>query len=64
MHKSIFVVLLLAISTTILNAQIERIEPAFWWVGMKNPKLQLLIHGKDISKNQVTISYPGVKIVK
>lgn len=64
MYKSIFVVCLLAISTTILNAQIERVEPAFWWVGMKNPKLQLLIHGNDISKNQVSISYPGVKIVK
>ncbi len=43
---------------------LERIEPAFWWAGMKNPKLQLLVHGKDIGKSQVSLSYPGVKLVK
>ena len=30
-------------------AQIERIEPAFWWVGMKSDKLQLLVHGPRIA---------------
>ncbi len=29
--------------------QIERIEPAFWWVGMKSDKLQLLVHGPRIA---------------
>jgi hypothetical protein len=31
---------------------------------MKNPKLQVLIHGKDISTFSVNISYPGVKLSK
>jgi len=44
--------------------KLERIEPSFWWVGMKNPNLQLLVHGKDISKNEVSINYEGVKLIK
>ena len=44
--------------------KLERIEPSFWWVGMKNPNLQLLVHGKDISKNEVSINYTGVKLMK
>jgi neopullulanase len=31
-------------------AQIDRIEPPFWWSDMENSKLQLMIYGKDISK--------------
>ena len=45
-------------------SQIERVEPAFWWVGMKNPQLQLLIHGTEICNRQAIIKYPGVKILK
>lgn len=38
------------------SQKIEKIEPPNWWVGMKNPKLQLLIYGKDIAKRSVEIS--------
>ncbi|MDX1941741.1 MAG: glycoside hydrolase family 13 protein [Saprospiraceae bacterium] len=44
------------------NSTIERVEPAFWWVGMKNPRLQLLIYGKDITMLQPVINYKGVRI--
>ncbi len=56
--------LLLSFLTLNLSAQIERVEPAFWWVGMKNPQLQLLIHGSEICNRKVEIQYPGVKILK
>jgi len=49
-----------------VSAQIpalERVEPMFWWVGMHNPDLQLIVHGKDISDRKVELSYPGVKLV-
>ena len=29
--------------------RIERVEPASWWVGMKNSRLQLLVHGEGIA---------------
>ena len=55
---------------TVLSAQaakntikIERIDPTDWYVGMKNPSLQLMVYGKNIrSVEQVTTDYPGVRI--
>lgn len=47
-----------------MQAQIERVEPAFWWVGMKNTQLQLLIHGTEICNRNVEINYPGIQVVK
>ncbi len=44
------------------NPTIQRIDPTNWWIGMKNPELQLLIYGKDIKGSQVNINYAGVKI--
>lgn len=38
------------------------IEPPSWWVGMKNPNLQLLIHADNISETQVSLSYEGVSL--
>lgn len=35
-----------------------------WWVGMHNPKLQLLIHGNEITAYEVRINYPGVKLLE
>ena len=49
-----------------LKAQIpalERVEPMFWWVGMHNPNLQLIVHGDKIASHTVQLAYPGVKIV-
>ncbi|WP_115373103.1 glycoside hydrolase family 13 protein [Adhaeribacter pallidiroseus] len=43
---------------------LERIEPAFWWTGMQNPKLQLIVHGKNIAERTVTIAYPGVQLTQ
>ena len=57
-------VIALSFLTLSIYAQIERVEPAFWWVGMKNPQLQLLIHGSDICNRKVIINYPGIKILK
>ena len=30
-----------------------KIYPSNWWVGMKNPHLQLMIHGNNIGRNRV-----------
>lgn len=31
---------------------------------MKNPKVQVLVHGKNISQASVSLNYPGVKLLK
>ena len=38
--------------------------PTHWWVGMKNPALQIMLHGKNIGSGNYSISYPGVKLQK
>ena len=42
---------------------IDRIEPTDWYVGMKNPQVQLMVYGKGIRDvAEVTTDYPGVSI--
>ena len=53
--KKLLLLLSLYISTTLI-AQIQKVEPAFWWKGMKNPELQIMVYGKDISKYAVELS--------
>ncbi len=45
-------------------AQINHVEPLNWWLGMKDPNLQLLIHGNNIGETTPVINYPGVTIKK
>jgi glycosidase len=53
---------------TVLQAQkapaITRVDPTNWWVGMKNPNVQLLVYGPQVGTMNYTISYPGVRLVK
>ncbi|MET4082383.1 glycosidase [Pedobacter sp. UYP30] len=44
--------------------RLERIEPMFWFSGMHNPKLQLLVHGEKIASKTVSLKYPGVNLIK
>ena len=44
--------------------KIDGIYPASWWVGLKNPKLQILLRGSNIQENRFSIAYPGVRLEK
>lgn len=37
-------------------AQIQKVEPAFWWKGMKNPELQILVYGRNIANQTLEFS--------
>ncbi|WJG07887.1 glycoside hydrolase family 13 protein [Aliiglaciecola sp. LCG003] len=41
---------------------IQHLEPAFWWTGMSDSSLQLMVHGDNIAETTPQISYPGVQI--
>lgn len=63
----VFLLLLIALQVQVQPAWsqtvlADRIEPLNWWVGMKDPRLQLIIHGKNIAGAGVNINYPGVKV--
>ncbi len=51
-------------TTLMMNAatKVDRIEPTDWYVGMKNPNLQLMVYGPGIRTADVTTDYPGVRI--
>lgn len=53
MKKLIFMLLFTSSS---LFAQIDRVEPPFWFAGMHNPELQIMFYGKDIAINEVSVS--------
>lgn len=42
--------------------KVDRIDPANWFVGMKNTSLQLMVYGENIRQADVTTDYDGVKI--
>ena len=42
------------------SEKIEKIEPAFWWCGMKNTRLQLMVYGSNIATYKPEINYQGV----
>lgn len=42
--------------------EIQHFEPAFWWVGMQDKTVQLLVHGPNISAASVDVNYPGVEL--
>lgn len=48
--------LLFLLISTFTFAQIQRVEPAFWWKGMKNPELQILVYGKNIANQTIELS--------
>ena len=56
-----FSALLLAIQA-VAAMNIEKIDPPFWYAGMDDNELQLMIYGKDIAHAKVGVSYPGVRI--
>ena len=55
--------LLLGLSLPARATDIERIEPANWWVGMRHSQVELLVHGKGISASTPKLSRAGVAIV-
>ncbi|MDR6920327.1 MULTISPECIES: glycoside hydrolase family 13 protein [Chryseobacterium] len=60
--KKIYIVSALTIAVAAFSQKpLEKVEPAFWWKGMKNPELQILVYGKDIAKHQIELS-DGVQV--
>ena len=67
MKKQILIILtaacsLLCGSSAACAAGIEKVVPAFWWAGMKNPTLQILLYGEGIASAEVSLSSPDVRL--
>lgn len=70
MRKAFYLILVavfILMSNTIQtenNYQIDRLEPPFWWVGMENPELQLLVYGESIAELTPSINREGVNMTR
>jgi len=66
MTKKFFFLILFGVlcSASIFAQKPERIDPPFWWTGMKDGSLQLIIYGKGIATTSPSITYPGVTVRK
>lgn len=51
--KKIYFFLLISVSAF---AQIDRVEPPFWWSDMTHNEVQIMFYGKNIAQNEVTVS--------
>jgi hypothetical protein len=65
MKKTVLMALLLGqLQISFAQNQLQGVYPTNWWVGMKNPKLQLMLRGDAVASFTYSISDPGVKLVK
>lgn len=62
MKKIALVLLTVCMSVSALTAQINKIDPPFWYVGMQNPEVQLMVYGNGIGDATVSVDYPGVNV--
>jgi len=62
--RILFSAALIFFSSSLIGQSIERVEPPFWWAGMNNTKLQLMVYGENISSLQPKIRYKGIMIGK
>lgn len=46
------------------SMEINKMEPAFWWTGMKNTELQIMVYGKDLASTVAKTSSKDVVIKK
>ncbi len=66
MKKQLLITLLFAFQTLLFSQglTIEKAQPPYWWVGMENQKLQLMLYGEDVSLSSPEINYPGVELTE
>ncbi|UZJ43467.1 glycoside hydrolase family 13 protein [Marinimicrobium sp. C6131] len=60
---TLFLTLLLGIPAALADP-IDRVEPPFWWAGMHNSNLQLMIHGDRIAQWSVSLEHPRVSLTE
>ncbi len=42
--------------TAATATSVKKVAPTFWWAGMKNPELQILLYGDGIASSEVSLS--------
>lgn len=61
---SLMALFLTSILASAAKPKIDRIDPPYWWTGMKQDTLQLMVYGPGIAACDVTTDYQGVTIAE
>lgn len=61
---SLMALFLTSILASAAKPKIDRIDPPYWWTGMKQDTLQLMVYGPGIAACDVTTDYPGVTLAE
>ncbi|MDP3359165.1 MAG: glycoside hydrolase family 13 protein [Lutibacter sp.] len=61
--KKIILLFVIVFNLSCYAQKIERIEPPFWYVGMNQNQLELLIYGKDIAQFTLSIDNKNIQIL-
>lgn len=56
MKKNILILLFILSNHLVFALDIKTVDPAFWWAGMKNTELQVLLYGDNIAESTVSIT--------
>ena len=69
MKKLRFLCFSLLAMTMVLTASAKKLElqhlhPSFWWAGMEEPILQILLHGEGIGHSRVSLSTQDIRLIK
>ena len=63
MKKYILLFALVLASVSAGAARVDRMDPPFWYTGMKNHEVQVMFYGPDIAKADCSLApYPGVTV--
>ncbi len=62
MKKNVLILFFILFSYSIFAIDVKNVEPAFWWAGMKNTELQILLYGDNIAKSEVSITSKDTRI--
>ncbi|HEX7905503.1 MAG TPA: glycoside hydrolase family 13 protein [Chitinophagaceae bacterium] len=62
--RSLVIILALLVAEKAFSQiSVHKIEPAFWWIGMKNKQVQLMVYGNNIKGATVKVMSSGVKVL-
>ncbi len=63
--KNVFMAVIAAfLFITNVTAQVEIMEPPFWWTNMPVQELQIQLYGENLGEYRATLDYPGVEITQ
>ncbi|AEK24410.1 cyclomaltodextrinase N-terminal domain-containing protein [Capnocytophaga canimorsus] len=56
--KKVIFFLFFTLGLSSIYAQIQRVEPPFWWTDMRHSQLQIMLYGKEIAQFSVVSELP------